>query len=177
MRKYGLVLSILLIAMLLLPSSIVMAASVTTMDADGSNGKLTISGTTTEDCLAVAILVYDEAGINLVYIETTGVENSAYKSTINLANGTYTVKAGDYDGENGLITKKVTVTGSETTPAADTESPAVTTTATTATTTATTAGLTAPKTEDSKMIWVWMFIMSVSGLSVIAVEKRRGSRL
>jgi hypothetical protein len=151
-----------------------MAASVTTMDADGSNGKLTISGTTTEDCLAVAILVYDEAGINLVYIETTGVENSAYKSTINLANGTYTVKAGDYDGENELITKKVTVTGSETTPATDTESPAVTTTATT---TATTAGLTAPKTEDSKMIWVWMFIMSVSGLSVIAVEKRRGSHL
>ena len=174
MRKYGLVLSILLIAMLLLPSSIVMAASVTTMDADGSNGKLTISGTTTEDCLAVAILVYDEAGTNLVYIETTGVENSAYKSTINLANGTYTVKAGDYDGENELITKKVTVTGSETTPATDTESPAVTTTATT---TATTAGLTAPKTEDSKMIWVWMFIMSVSGLSVIAVEKRRGSHL
>ena len=174
MRKYGLVLSILLIAMLLLPSSIVMAASVTTMDADGSNGKLTISGTTTEDCLAVAILVYDEAGTNLVYIETTGVENSAYKSTIHLANGTYTVKAGDYDGENELITKKVTVTGSETTPATDTESPAVTTTATT---TATTAGLTAPKTEDSKMIWVWMFIMSVSGLSVIAVEKRRGSHL
>ena len=174
MRKYGLVLSILLIAMLLLPSSIVMAASVTTMDADGSNGKLTISGTTTEDCLAVAILVYDEAGTNLVYIETTGVENSAYKSTIHLANGTYTVKAGDYDGENELITKKVTVTGSETTPAANTESPVVTTTATT---TATTAGLTAPKTEDSKMIWVWMFIMSVSGLSVIAVEKRRGSHL
>lgn len=173
MRKYGLVLSILLIAMLLLPSSVVMAASVTTMDADGSNGKLTINGTTTEDCLAVAILVYDEAGTNLVYIETTGVENSAYKSTINLANGTYTVKAGDYDGENELITKKVTVTGSETTPAANTESPAVTTTANTATT----AGLTAPKTEDSKMIWVWMFMMSVSGLSVIAVEKRRGSHL
>lgn len=163
-KLIGCLLSAVILAVLLVPSTVVQAASVKTMEASGTNGVLTVSGTTSEDSLAVAILVYDEAGTSLVYIETVGVSDAhTYSSSISLKNGTYVVKAGDYDGSSDLISKTVTIT----------ESTVTSNPTTTAVTTETKTSV-APKTEDSQLLYLWVLIMTISGMGMIYIKKQKG---
>ena len=61
------------------------------------SGVVTVSGTTEEDMLAVAIIVYDKDS-KLVTMQTTSVLDNKYSDTVKLSTGKYTVKVADYDG-------------------------------------------------------------------------------
>lgn len=74
--------------------------SVLTLSASYSSGKVNVSGTTSENVLAVAILLYDTDGTTLLRMETFGVNDQSFAAqiSISLSSGTYTVKAADYNG-------------------------------------------------------------------------------
>ena len=101
-------LTVLLVAfMMIVPIKTVQAKTITTLEVTESNGKISVSGTAEEGTLAVAIMVYDESGKNLVTMQTTAVEsNNTYADTIEVESGTYVVKVADYDGGN-FVTKTV----------------------------------------------------------------------
>lgn len=73
---------------------------VTVLEAVYASGQITVSGQTTPDVLAVAVMVYDRDGTTLLRLETFGVADGAFSAVIvlSLSSGTYTVKAADYDG-------------------------------------------------------------------------------
>ena len=89
---------------------IVKAASVPnvlTLDASIKNGVISAEGTTEDGVLAVAIMVYDEDGKELIAMQTTSVDDSnKYSDTIKVKKGNYIVKAVNYDGGN-YVTKEV----------------------------------------------------------------------
>ena len=77
------------------------AKDIKTVNASEANGKITISGTAEAGTLAVAIMVYDKAGSELMAMETAAVSNeNLYYSEITLAEDTYLIKVADYDGGN-----------------------------------------------------------------------------
>lgn len=93
------------VAALALAAMIVPAATrakdIKTINASEANGKISISGTAEAGTLAVAIMVYDEAGSELVAMKTAAVsDENLYYSDITLAEGTYVVKVADYEGGN-----------------------------------------------------------------------------
>lgn len=114
-KKISVVLIIIaLVSLLVFPVNKVFAANkeVLTMDASESGGKISVSGTVEDGMLAVAISVYDETGANLLKVETTNVESgNTFSYDITIPNGTYVVKAADYD-EGPFLSKTVTVTNS-----------------------------------------------------------------
>jgi hypothetical protein len=73
---------------------------VTVLEAAYGSGQITVSGQTTPDVLAVAVMVYDRDGTTLLRLETFGVADGAFSAVIalSLSSGTYTVKAADYAG-------------------------------------------------------------------------------
>lgn len=75
------------------------AKDIKTINASYESGKITVSGTAEAGTLAVAIMVYDESGAELLAMQTASVsDESLYYSEIELVEGNYLVKVADYDG-------------------------------------------------------------------------------
>ena len=75
-------------------------STITSLSASYSAGKVSVSGTTTEDVLAVAVMLYGTNGTTLLRMETFGVNEGSFLAeiSISLSSGIYTVKAADYIG-------------------------------------------------------------------------------
>ncbi len=104
-------LSVLFIGLLLtiiFPLS-VSAKSITTINATTNNNKLTVSGTTENGVLAVAIMVY--SGNDIYRMETCSSNDNKFSCELGktFATGDYIVKVADYDGGN-YVTKNVSIT-------------------------------------------------------------------
>ncbi|MBR3365993.1 hypothetical protein IKG48_02650 [Candidatus Saccharibacteria bacterium] len=77
------------------------AKDIKTISATYESGKIAVSGTAEAGTLAVAIMIYDEKGADLISMQTASVSNeNLYYSEIELAEGNYVVKVADYDGGN-----------------------------------------------------------------------------
>ena len=76
-KSFKLIIStLLLVIMVLVPFTNVNAAgnsNIKTIDASISNGTISVSGTTEDGVLAVAIMVYDSTETNLITMQTTSV--------------------------------------------------------------------------------------------------------
>lgn len=101
-----------LISIIILPFA-VNAAEISTLNVAETSNEITVSGTTEDGILAIAVVVY--SGEDLIHMETCSVNNKAYSCKLNktFANGSYRVKVADYDGGE-YITKDVTITATET---------------------------------------------------------------
>ena len=92
------------------------AKDIKTVSANYEGGKIAVSGTAETGTLAVAVMVYDEKGAELLAMQTASVsDESLYYSEIELAEGNYIVKVADYDGGNF---KTATVTAAKAVPGA-----------------------------------------------------------
>lgn len=138
----------LLLAFILIPKQTTWAApgtEVETVAASGTNGSMTVSGSSQDGVYAVAILVYDSTD-TLVAMTTCAASNNVYSTTISVPNGTYTVKAANYDGgayatTTASVSAVTTPTTPTDTPSEKTESSSSTTnTSATNTTASTTVG-------------------------------------
>lgn len=107
MKKTLFVLFIGFISIILIPFN-VSAKSISTLDVTDSNNKLTVSGTTENGVLAVAVMVY--SGEDLSHMETCSCNNNKYSCELSktFAAGNYIVKVADYDGGD-YITKNVVI--------------------------------------------------------------------
>lgn len=101
MKKRGKVIFMVfaLVCVLCIQKQTVFAANVTAVSATGNSTSATISGTAETGVTAVAIMVYDSTGTNLVIMESVSVNDShTFSTTIDLAAGSYLIKVADYDG-------------------------------------------------------------------------------
>lgn len=103
-------LSVLIIGLaltILFPLS-VSAKSIPTINVTNNNNKLTVSGTTENGVLAVAIMVY--SGNDIYHMETCSSNDNKFSCELSktFATGDYTVKVADYDGGN-YVTKNVSI--------------------------------------------------------------------
>ena len=75
------------------------AKEIKTINASQASGKVSVSGTAEAGTLAVAVMIYDESGKDLVAFETASVsDENLYYAEISVAEGKYLVKVADYDG-------------------------------------------------------------------------------
>lgn len=100
-----------LISVMLFPFD-VSAKSISTLNVKENNNKFTVSGTTENGVLAVAVLVYSEN--NLLHMESCSVSENSYSCELNksFSIGNYAIKVADYDGGN-YVTKDVSITKSQ----------------------------------------------------------------
>ena len=105
MKKILMILASLTI--MLLP--MVKAAESIKMDAvESQSGVITVEGVADSSVIAVAVLVYDSTGTNLVTMQTTQTnDDDTFKTTISLDADTYIVKVANYTG-GSYVEKKVT---------------------------------------------------------------------
>lgn len=88
-----------LVCILCIQKQTVFAANIVTVSATGNSTSATVSGTAENGVTAVAIMVYDSTGTNLVIMESVAVsDNNTFNDTINLASGSYLIKVADYEG-------------------------------------------------------------------------------
>lgn len=97
MKKVFSILFIGLMTLIFLPFS-VNALSISTLNLTNNNNKITVSGTTEDGVLAVAVFVY--SGDELVDMETCSNNSDNYSCELQkeFASGTYIVKVADYNG-------------------------------------------------------------------------------
>lgn len=107
MKKILTILFAGLISILIFPFN-VNAKSISTLDVKNNNNKLTVSGTTENGVLAVAVMVY--LGEDLSHMETCSSIDSKFSCELSKTfdKGNYTVKVADYDGGN-YISKNITI--------------------------------------------------------------------
>lgn len=101
MKKRGKVIFMVfaLVCILCIQRQTVFAANITAVSATGNSTSATISGTAETGVTAVAIMVYDSTGTNLVIMESVSVSDShTFSTTIDLTEGSYLIKVADYDG-------------------------------------------------------------------------------
>jgi hypothetical protein len=74
--------------------------TVSGLTASYSVGKVSVSGTTSQDVHAVAVMLYDTDGTSLLRMESFAISEQSFSADIyiTLNYGTYTVKAADYAG-------------------------------------------------------------------------------
>ena len=95
--------AVLALAVAIVPTT-TRAKEIKTINASEAGGKISVSGTAEAGTLAVAVMVYDEEGENLITFETAGVsDESLYYFETEIPEGTYVVKVADYDGGNYKI--------------------------------------------------------------------------
>lgn len=88
-----------LVCILCIQKQTVFAANIVTVSATGNSTSATVSGTAENGVTAVAIMVYDSTGTNLVIMESVSVsDDHTFNDTINLASGSYLIKVADYEG-------------------------------------------------------------------------------
>lgn len=95
-----------------------MAKEILTLNAEISNGVITVSGTAENGMLAAAISVYNADGSSILFVETTSVNaDGTFSYSLDTgARGTYVVSVADYDGGGTAKTATVSET-TEDTPA------------------------------------------------------------
>lgn len=105
MKKILMILASLTI--MLLP--IVKAADNIKMDAvESKSGVITVKGTADSSVIAVAVLVYDSTGTNLITMQTAQTnDDDTFDATISLDAATYVVKVANYTG-GSYVEKTVT---------------------------------------------------------------------
>lgn len=88
----------------------VSAKSIPTINVTNNNNKLTVSGTTENGVLAVAIMVY--SGNDIYHMETCSSNDNKFSCELSktFAIGDYIVKVADYDGGT-YISKNISVKG------------------------------------------------------------------
>ena len=92
------IVTVLALAAVIVPAT-TRAKDIKTINASEANGKISVSGTAEAGTLAVAVMVYDENGSELLAMETASVsDESLYYAEVELPEGTYQVKVADYDG-------------------------------------------------------------------------------
>lgn len=161
-KSFKLIISTLLLAiMVLVPFANVDAAgnsNIKTIDASISNGTISVSGTTEDGVLAVAIMVYDSTETNLITMQTTSVgSDNSYSDTISIESGNYVVKVADYDGgEYVTKTVKETITEQENEQQEVNENTAANSGATTSN----------PKTGDNIIFYIAIFVIAVLGIII-----------
>ncbi|WP_075720648.1 hypothetical protein [Roseburia sp. 499] len=88
-----------LVCILCIQKQTVFAANIVTVSATGNSTSATVSGTAENGVTAVAIMVYDSTGTNLIIMESVSVrDDHTFNDTINLASGSYLIKVADYEG-------------------------------------------------------------------------------
>lgn len=114
MKKSLFILFIGLFSAILFPFNI-NAKSISTLDVTNNNGKLTVSGTTENGVLAVAVWVY--SGEDLNHMETCSSNGDEYSCELSkkFETGNYTVKVADYNGGD-YISKDISISVSENNP-------------------------------------------------------------
>ena len=89
---------------LVLPFTVNASTDITNLSASYSNNSVTITGDTSDSILAVAVILYDSTGTNILRMVTDSVSNDSFNTkidSINLeAGSTYIVKVANYDGGN-----------------------------------------------------------------------------
>lgn len=84
---------------LLIPGMQTQAGNLTSLTVTAVTGGITVSGVAENDVLSVAIFVYDSTGTDLVAMESVAVDSSHnYTHTFTVSDGTYVIKAADYNG-------------------------------------------------------------------------------
>ena len=175
--------SLLLMALIACASFLTcFAGAVNTLTTTEKDGKVLFNGTVDSETLAVSLMVYDQSGENLVSIASAAVDgNNEYNIEMQLPEGTYVVKAADYNGGK-FLEKTVTVGGESdnTQNKGDTSKP-------TDNKTENTDNLTdnktekneetpkSPQTGDDSNIFLWTSLLfaSVIGLSATAVLRKK----
>ena len=113
-KLYKIILTLVMVAVLFFTVQTpmeVLAGTISSVNATVVSSKISVSGTTSADTLACAILVYDESGTTLQAMESCGVAaDNTYSYTLSqsFSAGTYIVKVADYDG-GAYVTTMVTV--------------------------------------------------------------------
>ena len=99
----------LLASLTIMVLPMVKAAESIKMDAvESKSGVITVEGIADSSVIAVAVLVYDSTGTNLVTMQTTQTnDDDTFKTTITLDADTYVVKVANYNG-GSYVEKKVT---------------------------------------------------------------------
>lgn len=107
MKKVFNILFLGLMLIFLLPFN-VNALSVSTLNVTNSNNRITVSGTTEDGILAIAVFVY--SGEELVDMETCSNNNNRYSCKLSKSfnAGEYTIKIADYNGGN-YVSKKTKI--------------------------------------------------------------------
>lgn len=95
-----LMITVIIVNLIYTPVFAIVDGTITSLSASYSSGRVTVNGTTSENVLAVAVMLYDTDGTTLLRMETFGVSDQSFSAqiSISLPSGTYTVKAADYNG-------------------------------------------------------------------------------
>lgn len=89
------------------------AGTVDTLNTTVKDDTVLFYGTVDSETLAVSLMIYDQSGDNLVSIASAAVDDkNEYSIEMQLPNGTYLVKAADYNGGK-FLEKTVTVSDTE----------------------------------------------------------------
>ena len=178
--------SLLLMALIACASFLTcFAGAVNTLNTTEKDGKVLFNGTVDSETLAVSLMVYDQSGENLVSIASAAVDgNNEYNIEMQLPEGTYVVKAADYNGGK-FLEKTVTVGGESdnTQNKGDTSKPTETTDNKTESTDNLTENKTekneetpkSPQTGDNSNIFLWTSLLfaSAGGLSATVMLRKK----
>ena len=147
----------LIMTLTIMMMPIVKAANITTMSAsESTSGEITISGTVEDSVIAVATLIYDSKGENLITMQTVQVnDDNTYNATFTLDAETYVVKVADYSGGNY---KTATISPNTTTSGVSSSEDYN------------------PKTGDNILLYVVLGLISLVGLSSIAIYFKKTTK-
>lgn len=172
-KKVSLVLIIALVIAIIMPYSKVLAKDIQTLDVNGENGKIKVSGETESGMLAVAVSVYNEDETKLITTETTDVDNNnKYEYIIEIAEGNYVVKVADYDGGT-YVSKEVTVAKAEEDVATTIETAETEKTEGTAKESKIDNTSSNPKTGDKIAMWIGLMIVSILGILLTVKNSKK----
>lgn len=167
-RWLKIIIPVFVLTFILLGSAIqVQAGTIISLEATPGTEEITVSGVAGNDVLSVMILLYDSTETNVLQMQSVAVDdNHAYEYTFTVEEGTYVVKAADYEGGT-FESKTVSV-------AAATEA-TTTTEATTATEASTSTSDPSPNTGDNSnlLLWILGLIGSATILTGISVRKNK----
>lgn len=92
--------TVIMVNIICTPVFVIAGSTITSLSASYSAGRVSVNGTTSDDVLAVAVMLYDTNGTTLLRMETFGVSDQIFSAeiSISLSSGTYTVKVADYIG-------------------------------------------------------------------------------
>lgn len=180
--------SLLLMALIACASFLTcFAGAVNTLNTTEKDGKVLFNGTVDSETLAVSLMVYDKSGENLVNLATAAVDDkNEYNIEMQLSEGTYVVKAADYNGGK-FLEKTVTVGDTENNVVNDTED--LKQNEPTDDKSENTDNLTDNKTENKEetpiipqtgdnsniSLWIYLLFASVIGLSANAVLRKKNN--
>lgn len=109
------ILSVLFIGLITILPLNVNAKNISTLDVTSKDNKISVSGTTENGVLAIAVLVY--LNDDLIHMETCSNNNNKYSCelTKSFEKGEYIIKVADYEGGD-YISKNININITENNP-------------------------------------------------------------